>query len=165
METLVSTPVLSKGQKAAATRAANKAKNLAAKEQTVESTATIIEAPKMSAGMAKTVARVAELTAKKEREGLTVQELTWLANAEEKMECKTLSRVYRELELKFKAKNQTIVELIGKSAFPTFKLWADKMPVKAAYSYYDGLQVIAKFNKAAALKTKVVRQNKAEAKK
>lgn len=117
-------------------------------------------APTKSGSQLKIELRVAELTNKQLKQGLTKQELTWLANAEEKLESKTISRVYRELELKYKAKNDTIIRMVGASKFPTFKEWAEKMPIKSQYSYWDGVCCLVKFNKVATTATKVQRQNK-----
>jgi len=52
------------------------------------------------------------------------------------------------------------LRILGSSKFPTFKEWSEKMPIKAQYSYYDGLLCLAKFNKQAVTKSKVERQNK-----
>lgn len=104
--------------------------------------------------------RIAVLEAKQLSESLTRQELLSLANAYEKLESKKISRVYRELELKIKAKDATLLSILGKAKFPTFKEWAAKMPEKFQYSYWDGLQCLSKFNKIAVTKSKAVKQNK-----
>lgn len=108
-------------------------------------------------------ARIEMLTTKQAAEGLTRQELLSLANALEKLECKKISRVYRELELKVKAKDAVILSILGKAKFPTFKQWAERMPEKNQYSFWDGLQCLSKFNKVAVAKGKVAKQNKAVA--
>lgn len=108
-------------------------------------------------------ATITALELKQANESLTRQELIRLANAKEKLDCKKISRVYREIELKHKAKDSAILAIIGKAKFPTFKAWADKMPVKQLYSYWDGLQTLSKFNMIAVTKSKVVAQNKATA--
>jgi hypothetical protein len=105
--------------------------------------------------------RINQLETKQATESLTRQELIVLVNAKEKLESKTITRVYRELELKYKAKDSNILAIIGKSEFPTFKVWAGKMPLKHMYSFWDGLQCLSKFNKVAVIKTKVAKQNKA----
>lgn len=120
----------------------------------------IVDKSTKSKKQVETEQRISILEAKQLKQTLTKQELTWLANAEEKLESKTITRVYRELELKYKAKNDTIVRMVGASKFPTFKEWAAKMPIKSQYSYWDGVCCLVKFNKVATTATKVERQNK-----
>ena len=120
----------------------------------------IVDKSAKSKKQIETEQRILTLESKQLKQALTKQELTWLANAEEKLESKTITRVYREIELKFKAKNDTIVRMIGASKFPTFKEWAEKMPIKSQYSYWDGVCCLVKFNKIATTATKVQRQNK-----
>lgn len=107
--------------------------------------------------------RIQALEAKQLGEGLNRSELVYLANAYEKLECKSITRVYREIQLKFKAKDSTILAIIGKATFPDFKQWAELMPMKHQYSYFDGVRTLSKFNKIATTKGKVERQNKAVA--
>jgi len=104
--------------------------------------------------------RIQSLELKQSTEGLTRIELVYLANAYEKRECKSITRVYREIQLKFKAKDSTILAIIGKSEFPTFKQWGELMPMKHQYSYFDGVRTLSKFNKVAVTKGKVEKQNK-----
>jgi hypothetical protein len=113
-----------------------------------------------SASQEKIETRVKELLEIKATRPLTMRELIYLTNAEEKLESKTISRVYRELQLKYIAGNERILLMLGKSEFPTFKEWAEKMPVKYQYSFYSGLECLAKFNNVAKTATRVQRQNK-----
>lgn len=117
-------------------------------------------APTKSGSQLKIEARIKGLLEIQATRALTMRELIYLANAEEKLESKTISRVYRELELKYKAGNERLLLMLGKGDFPTFKDWASKMPVKNQYSYYSGLECLAKFNNVAKTATKVQRQNK-----
>lgn len=107
--------------------------------------------------------RIQVLELKQLTEGLNRMELVYLANAYEKLECKSITRVYREIQLKFKANDSTILAIIGKAKFPDFKQWAELMPMKHQYSYFDGVRTLSKFNKIATTKGKVEKQNKAVA--
>ena len=104
--------------------------------------------------------KVAKYETLKAKGTLTLTQLGYLANAKYKIEDRSLSKVYKVVSELSDAK-----ELLGKSTMPTFKAFAEAMPVKEFYSVYDGIRTLIKFNKASALATKVQRQDKATAKK
>ena len=106
------------------------------------------------------VEKVAKYETLKANGTLTLTQLGYLANAKYKIESYGVSKVYKVI-----CELPDIAELLGKSAMPNFKDFAEKMPIKDKFSVYDGIRTIIKFNKASALATKVVRQNKATAKK
>lgn len=104
--------------------------------------------------------KVAKYEGLKAQGTLTLTQLGYLANAKYKIEDRSLSKVYKAV-----CELPDINELLGKSAMPTFKAFADAMPKKEFFSVYDGIRTIIKFNKASVVATKVARQNKATAKK
>lgn len=82
-------------------------------------------------------------------------------------ESRTLSQVYKTIT---KTENAAIAlevsEMLGKSAMPSFKLFKAKAKEgKTEFTVWDGLQMLRKFNKVAQTKKRVIRQNKAQAKK
>ena len=138
------------------TRNANAKKNLA---KLVESKKVV----KKSKGQLKIEARIKQLEALKGQRSLTMQEIVYLENARIKLESRSISKVYNYLKNEMPMERRQAI--LGKKTFPTFKEFADKMPQKMLYSYFDGLRVLVKFNTKAKTQTKVQRQNKAEAKK
>ena len=104
--------------------------------------------------------KVAKYEALKTQGTLTLTQLGYLANAKYKIEDRSLSKVYKVVSELSDAK-----ELLGNSPMPTFKQFAEAMPIKDFYSVYEGIRTLIKFNKASATATKVARQNKATAKK
>jgi len=106
------------------------------------------------------VEKVAKYEAMKQAGTLTLTQLGYLANAKYKIESYGLSKIYKVI-----CELPDLAELLGKSAMPTFKEFAEKMPIKDKFSVYDGIRTIIKFNKASVVATKVARQNKATAKK
>lgn len=110
-------------------------------------------------------ATIESLKAKKETDGLTMTEYKRLINALYKVEDKTLSRVYKNLSKPTTDElAQLIKEMLGRSKFPTFKAFAEAMPNRYYYSIWNGLNVLAKFNKLNATKVKAAKQNKETAK-
>lgn len=65
-----------------------------------------------------------------------------LLNAKFKLEQKSLSKLYKEMQA------LDTSEILGKSKFPTFKDFAAKMPQKELFSMYECLTVLCKFNMA-----------------
>ena len=104
------------------------------------------------------------LNARKEallnKEVKTVFDYVKLANVSDKIDNKTASKVYKNCKESIYTK-----EILGSSKFPTFNEFVAKLPVKESFSNWDGYKTLAKFNIKATLTTKVVRQNKNEAKK
>lgn len=99
-----------------------------------------------------------ELETKQKTDGLTVQELRRLANAKHKLEDRSPSKLYKSVKADFEAGDKSIVELLGKSKFPTFKDFAEKLPIKLLFSKWDAFGILAKCNKAAVARTKVKKQ-------
>ena len=104
--------------------------------------------------------KIAKYEGLKQAGTLTLTQLGYLANAKYKLESFGLSKIYKIMN-----ELPDLAELLGKSPMPTFKQFAEAMPVKDKYSVYDGIRNLIKFNKASATATKVERQNKATAKK
>jgi len=108
----------------------------------------------------KTNATIQTLKGKKEKSSFDWVRLT---NAIDKIENRTLSNVFK------KVKNLTEsqkIGILGKSKFPTFKEFQNVAKEgKTLFSFYDGLMMLRKFNKAEATKRKVKRQNAQQTKK
>lgn len=94
------------------------------------------------------------------KENKTSFDFAKLANVTDKIENKTLSKVYKNCQ-----SNEYSKQILGGSKFPTFKEFAEKMRVKESYSNWDGYLLLRKFNKKEVIASKVARQNKKEAKK
>ena len=108
-------------------------------------------------------ATIEKYESKKATSTLTLQELKYLLNAKMTLEDKSPSAVFNKL-----CKNATgeiaelVKEALGKSKMPDYKAFITELTAKnkAMYSNWDGINVLAKFNKAAAIQTKVQSQNK-----
>lgn len=107
----------------------------------------------------KALEAIKALEAKQAKEGLTPYELARLANAKRKLELRSISGVYKHLKVDPLSK-----DVLGKSAFPTFKAFSEKAGDRQKFSFWAGLLILAKFNKVQATKKRVTRQNKAQAK-
>jgi hypothetical protein len=83
-----------------------------------------------------------------------------LANVSDKIEDKTISKVYKKC-----TENEYLNQITGLTEKPTFEEFKSKMPLKDSYSNWDGYKALAKFNVKNNTATKVKRQNKTEAKK
>jgi hypothetical protein len=172
------TQELTPAQKGAITRAKNKAlresaertkkANAEANKKAVAKLKRVPKKPVKSKGQLKTETRIQQLNDLSKNRALTTQELTWLFNAKIKLESRSISKVFNYLSKEYftSANGKTeLKQLTGRSTMPTFKQFAEKMPEKFLYSYFDGLRALAKFNKKAKTASKVKRQNKATAKK
>jgi hypothetical protein len=85
-----------------------------------------------------------------------------LANVTDKLENKTISKVYKEI-----CASPYILMIIGKADIkdiPTHEQWKAFMPTKDFYSNFDGYKAMAKFNVKAQTAKKVALQDKATAK-
>ena len=127
-------------------------------------TTKVTEAVKLSS-LDKKLIRLGELKAKKEKEGLNLSELKSLVNTLIMLEDKSPSAVFNRLT---KAKGEiaeNVKLVLGKSAMPSYNEFLAELTKKnkALYSTWDGINVLAKFNKAVQLKTKAEKQNKAVA--
>ena len=94
------------------------------------------------------------------KENKTIFDFVKLANVHDKLENKTLSKVYKNV-----ISSPYASQIVGKSKMPSFKEFAEKMKVKDNYSNWDGYLLLSKFNVKNELAKKVIRQNKKEAKK
>jgi hypothetical protein len=124
-------------------------------------TTKVTEAVKLSS-FDKKMIRLGELKAKKESEGLNLAELKSLVNTLIMLEDKSPSAVFNRLT-KSKGEIAANVKLVlGKSAMPSYNEFLTELTKKnkALYSTWDGINVLAKFNKLAQTKTKVEKQNK-----
>jgi len=124
-------------------------------------TTKVVEATKLTS-YEKRMIRLGELKAKKENEGLNISELKSLVNTLMTIEDKSPSAVYNRLT---KAKGEiaeNVKLVLGKSPMPTYVQFLEEMTKKnkALYSNWDGISVLAKFNKLAQTATKVEKQNK-----
>lgn len=125
----------------------------------------VVEHKPMSNSMRKLLDTIFSLEAKREKEGLTTNELKRLVNAKMKLEDKTPSAVFNKVTKATGDLAELVNEMLGKSKMPTYKEFITELVSKQKYAYstWDGLGVLVKFNKVAATKTKVARQNKKEA--
>jgi hypothetical protein len=115
-------------------------------------------------GHEKTLDKTNSLREKKDK---TQHEFVLLANNLIKIEDKTLSQVYKRISKAEGELKSVIKSILGKTAMPTFKEFAQKMKPNEnkLYSVWSGLLNLKKFNVIEKTKKKVARQNKAEAKK
>ena len=106
--------------------------------------------------MAKAFEGIERLVAKKESEGLNTQETVFLVNNKHKIESKSASYVYRLMQDMDAGER---ADILGNSSLPSFKEFTGKLNKdQKFFTYFNGLQVLAKFNKAAAIKTKLDKQ-------
>lgn len=135
--------------------------NKTAKTAAKKTTTKVVEATKLSS-FDKKMMRLDALKTKQQAEGLNLAELKSLVNTLIMLEDKSPSAVYNRLN-KAKGEIATNVKLVlGKSKMPSyleFLAEITKKP-KALYSTWDGINVLARFNKLAVTKTKVEAQNK-----
>lgn len=132
-----------------------------ATKKVTATTTKVTEAVKLSS-LDKKLIRLGELKAKKEKEGLNLSELKSLVNTLIMLEDKSPSAVFNRLT---KAKGEiaeNVKLVLGKSAMPSYNEFLAELTKKnkALYSTWDGINVLAKFNKAVQLKTKAEKQNK-----
>lgn len=139
----------------------------ATKTATKKATATttkVTDAVKLSS-LDKKLIRLGELKAKQEKEALNIAELKSLVNTLLMLEDKNPSQLYNKLS---KAKGEIAANvklMLGKSPMPSYIEFLAELTKKnkALYSNWDGINVLAKFNKVAQTKTKAEKQNKAVA--
>lgn len=94
------------------------------------------------------------------KENKSIFDFVKLANVTDKIENKTLSKVYKNV-----IGSPYASQIVGKSKMPTFKEFAEKMKIKDSYSNWDGYLCLSKFNIKNETAKKVARQNKATSKK
>lgn len=124
-------------------------------------TTKITEAVKLSK-LDKKLLKLAQLKEKEEKEGLNLSEIKIYLNTLMMLEDKKPSKIYNNLS-KDKGEIADKVKLaLGKSPMPTYAQFLEEITKKnkPLYSNWDGINVLAKFNKAAQLKTKAEKQNK-----
>jgi hypothetical protein len=124
-------------------------------------TTKIVEATKLST-FDKKMMRLDALKTKQQSEGLNLAELKSLVNTLIMLEDKSPSAVYNRLNKAQGEIADNVKLVLGKSKMPSyieFLAEITKKP-KALYSTWDGINVLARFNKLAVTKTKVEAQNK-----
>lgn len=124
-------------------------------------TTKIVEATKLST-FDKKMMRLDALKTKQQNEGLNLAELKSLVNTLIMLEDKSPSAVYNRLNKAQGEIADNVKLVLGKSKMPSyieFLAEITKKP-KALYSTWDGINVLARFNKLAVTKTKVEAQNK-----
>jgi hypothetical protein len=135
--------------------------NKTAKTAAKKTTTKVVDGNKLTA-FDKKMMRLEALKQKQKNGGLNLAELKSLVNTLIMLEDKKPSAVYNRLN-KTKGEIADNVKLVlGKSKMPSyleFLAEITKKP-KALYSTWDGINVLAKFNKLAVTKTKVETQNK-----
>ena len=94
------------------------------------------------------------------KENKSIYDYILLANAIDKLENKTASKVYKNCKDNIEIKN-----ILGSSKIPTFPEFIAKLPIKANYSNWDGFKCFGTFNVKNAIAKKLASQNKKEAKK
>lgn len=124
-------------------------------------TTKVTEAVKLSS-LDKKLIRLGELQAKQEKEALNIAELKSLVNTLLMLEDKNPSQLYNKLS---KAKGEIAANvklMLGKSPMPSYIEFLAELTKKnkPLYSNWDGINVLAKFNKVAQTKTKAEKQNK-----
>jgi hypothetical protein len=137
------------------------------KTATKKATATttkVTDAVKLSS-LDKKLIRLGELQAKQKSEALNIAELKSLVNTLLMLEDKNPSQLYNKLS---KAKGEIAANvklMLGKSPMPKYGEFLAELTKKnkPLYSNWDGINVLAKFNKVAQTKTKAEKQNKAVA--
>lgn len=117
----------------------------------------------MSKAINKAKQSIETLNAKKNRSNF---ESRMLANAIYKVEARSLSKIYKDLnDAKGDLKN-AVTEVLGKKTLPTFAEFKSKAKEgKEYFSIWDGLNMLSKFNTKAQQVKKAERQQKREAKK
>ena len=88
------------------------------------------------------------------KENRTKNEAVRLATAENKVENRSLSKVYKEV-----TNSQYCAEILGTYAVPTFAEFAAKIKPKQFYSIYEGFLCLAKFNLSEVAKNKAKKQD------
>lgn len=108
---------------------------------------------------------IERLEQKRATETLTLQELKVLLNAKMHLEDKSPSAVWNRLTKANSEIAPLVKEALGKSKMPDYKTFITELTAKnkEMYSNWDGINVLTKFNRASAIKTKVAKQNKKEA--
>jgi len=107
---------------------------------------------KVSKSISKVQSTITVLTAK---DGKTSFDFVRLANATQKLDDKSASKLY-----KIVTNHALASDILGKSAMPSFKAFAAQLPKKQFFSTYDAFMTLRKFNKVATTKAKVAKQNK-----
>ena len=115
--------------------------------------AKVMKAHNCGKGQAQIRLKIDILTNKRDGEGLNMMEIKCLLNNKEKLDCKSPSRIYKNLE---RMNPEDRVLIMGASAFPTFGDFRGMLPEgKALFSMWDGFGVLVKCNKQAQTKSKV----------
>lgn len=99
----------------------------------------------------KSLQTVSDLSNKENR---TKQESIRLANADYKVENRSLSKVYKEV-----TGSKYAAEILGSYPVPSFAEFAARMKPKEYYSTYEGFLCLSKFNLAQVAKNKAAKQD------
>jgi hypothetical protein len=135
--------------------------NKTAKTAAKKTTTKVVDGNKLTA-FDKKMMRLEALKQKQKNGGLNLAELKSLVNTLIMLEDKSPSAVYNRLNKAQGEIADNVKLVLGKSKMPSyieFLAEITKKP-KALYSTWDGINVLAKFNKLAVTKTKVEAQNK-----
>jgi hypothetical protein len=124
-------------------------------------TTKVVNATKLSS-FDKKMMRLDALKTKQQAEGLNLAELKSLVNTLIMLEDKSPSAVYNRLNKAQGEIADNVKLVLGKSKMPSYAEFLEEITrkPKALYSTWDGINVLAKFNKLAVTKTKVEAQNK-----
>lgn len=95
-----------------------------------------------------------------DKENRSLNETKLLTNALSKIDSLSASKVYSRM-VASTILHEYFLELSGAKQLPTFKEFAEKLPVKFAYSEWDILGALTKMNPKHKLNQKIERQNKA----
>lgn len=107
---------------------------------------------KVSKSISKVQNTITVLTAKDDK---TSFDFVRLANATQKLEDKSASKLYKVV-----TSHELASDILGKSTMPSFKAFAAQLPKKEFYSTYDAFMTLRKFNKVEKQQRKTARQNK-----
>ena len=135
--------------------------NKTAKTAAKKTTTKVVDGNKLTA-FDKKMMRFNALKEKEEKETLNLAEIKSLLNTLMTIEDKSPSAVYNRLNKKDGDISKYVKLALGKSKMPSyleFLAEITKKP-KPLYCNWDGINVLAKFNKLAVTQTKVEAQNK-----
>jgi hypothetical protein len=90
-----------------------------------------------------------------QKENKTTFDFVRLANVTDKLENKSMSKIYNQV-----TNSIYIVNILGTNLIPSFAEFKEKLPNKDFYSNFDGYKAMAKFNVKAQTAKKVESQNK-----
>ena len=118
-------------------------------------------------------AKEAKISALRGKEAVSTVEKRWIASHSAKVEDASPSKVYKRLKAIAEDKEtqgaKDLRAVLNGSAFPSFPLFLEKLPIKERLSLWDGINALSKFDvkgqQKAKIAAKVNRQSAATAKK